>query len=426
MIFDFGPISETIRITAEYSNAVLVAVLPYFSDYAQKLQLPPPHPTMIADVARSWTVPILDGDHQPIGVSILLKNGWALRMTSGYFIGFQGPRCYQMLQDPDQTTNFFGPIRMTKKEAVEMARRTILKLGIPLEAVFAEQEPRVSGPPMVDTNPIPRYYIQWDDPEIDVDTSGPRPGQLACPAVDIEVNAEAKRVELLHLSPYICQQSLPRHLIKVGIDPPISPNYVEWPPINPEYARRLVPIVLHAIDDYDRILHLPITTPLSTNDVARFFVVDNGGWPHSEVELTNGWRFVYRNSMVNGFYAPDNLFSHRKRAIRVAEFLGKSKMTEAEAIRLIRATMKRFHYATNLVHLDFQPRVQKSCVPGIPRYMITWAYAPNEDLQSKVEAEVDCEKKELKSLYYDDQAYWNHPPKIDVPIMLLEKVAHPE
>ena len=25
---------------------------------------------------------------------------------------------------------------------------------------------------------------------------------------------------------------------------------------------------------------------------------------------------------------------------------------------------------------------------------------------------------ELKSLYYDDKAYWNHSPKIDVPITL--------
>ena len=65
-------------------------------------------------------------------------------------------------------------------------------------------------------------------------------------------------------------------------------------------------------------------------------------------------------------------------------------------------------------------------MPGIPRYSITWAYAPNGDLQSKVEAEVDAQRRELKSLYYDDQAYWNHPPKIDVPMTLTGKTGHPE
>jgi hypothetical protein len=31
---------------------------------------------------------------------------------------------------------------------------------------------------------------------------------------------------------------------------------------------------------------------------------------------------------------------------------------------------------------------------------------------------VDADKGELKSLYYDDIAYWRHPPPIDVPITL--------
>jgi hypothetical protein len=42
----------------------------------------------------------------------------------------------------------------------------------------------------------------------------------------------------------------------------------------------------------------------------------------------------------------------------------------------------------------------------------------NDDLESKVEAEVDTEKRQLKSLYYDDKAYWNHPPIFDLPITL--------
>jgi nitrogen fixation protein len=422
MMFDFGPAWQAIRVTADYSNAMLVAVLPCFSDYAHKLQLPPPHPIAIADVARFAIVPFLDNERQPMGTSVQLKNGWSLSMHGGYFAAFAGPKCYEVLQDPDQSAKFFGPIRMSKADAVGMARKTILNLGVPLDAVFAEQEPHVTGPPIAfDTNKIPRYYVEWYDPRNTVDTSGPQAGQMYSPSVDMEINADAKRVEMLHFSPYVCQQVLRRHLIKVGIDPPVSPNNVEWPAVNLEYARMLVPIVLRAIDSYGQVLKLPIPRPLTTNDVARFFLADNGGWPHSEVELTNGWRFVYRNSMVNGFYAPDNLFNSDKRAIRVADFLGKSRMTEAEAIQLVRATIKKFNYSTNLVHLDFKPSVRVSRVPGISRLWISWAYVSNNDLQSKIEAEVDTGKRELKSLYYDDQAYWNHPPEIDVPISLPGK-----
>jgi hypothetical protein len=49
---------------------------------------------------------------------------------------------------------------------------------------------------------------------------------------------------------------------------------------------------------------------------------------------------------------------------------------------------------------------------------VSWSYAEHDELVSKVEAEVDANKGELKSLYYDNTAYWKHPPPIDVPISL--------
>jgi hypothetical protein len=51
MIVELGPAAhELIRVTSEYSNAVLVAVMPFVSGYAQKLELPVPHPIAITDV----------------------------------------------------------------------------------------------------------------------------------------------------------------------------------------------------------------------------------------------------------------------------------------------------------------------------------------------------------------------------------------
>jgi hypothetical protein len=93
-------------------------------------------------------------------------------------------------------------------------------------------------------------------------------------------------------------------------------------------------------------------------------------------------------------------------------------VTEAGAIKLIKQTLAKLNYPTNLVHMDFAPQILKPSVPGIPRYFVSWEFlnATQDDIESKVEAEVDADKGELKSLYFDHKAFWNKPPPIDVPL----------
>ena len=155
--------------------------------------------------------------------------------------------------------------------------------------------------------------------------------------------------------------------------------------------------------------------PLTTNHVARFKVGDNGGWPHSEIELTNGWRFTYRNTMVTRFDAPDGLFNSDKRPILIKDFIGRWRITQAQAEDLVRRAIGRINPPTNLVHLEVKVHVTKPDLPGIPRYLLTWDLVQNDDLQSCISAEVDADKGELKSLYYDDKAYWNKRPDLGVP-----------
>jgi hypothetical protein len=47
-----------------------------------------------------------------------------------------------------------------------------------------------------------------------------------------------------------------------------------------------------------------------------------------------------------------------------------------------------------------------------------WYYAPNNDLQSRLAAEVNTENGKLESRFYDDTAYWDSRPPIDVPISI--------
>src|SRR6202012_2002602 len=46
------PLPKLLHITVAYSHAVLVAILPYISDFAKKLDLPIPQPITTNQVAR--------------------------------------------------------------------------------------------------------------------------------------------------------------------------------------------------------------------------------------------------------------------------------------------------------------------------------------------------------------------------------------
>jgi len=407
MILQLGLNSELIRVTAEYSNAVLVALLPYYSDFSAKLDLPVPHPITAQDVARCGVLPY-QKDGGIAGGSIMLKNGWSLGFQFGYVNGFESPHSYYGLQDPDEIPKFYGQVKVTTNEAIQLARKTLKKHGISLEDVFADQEPQITPPERIGTNIVPCYLIQWPDP---------RGGY-----VKVEVNAEAKRVERLYM---LCA-NLMRPPPKVAVVPPKGHGIFDSqipPPPNPEYARKLVPIMFRAIDEYGRKLSLPIPRPLTTNNVALVRVEDNGGWPHCEIELTNGWRFIYRHSMVNGYYAPSTLFDNQNRPFHLKEFKGPWNLSTNQAIELVKKTLAKLDYPTNNIHMDFVPNIlypPDDFKKVIPRYFFEWYYenAAHDDLQSKVEAEVNADSGKLESLYYDDKAYWGSRPPIDMPISI--------
>ncbi len=401
MILELGTASvELIRVTSQFSNAVLVAAMPYVSDVAQKLDLPVPRPITIQHVTACSIKPTRNW-----GAEIEVQGGWVFAFNQGYVQTIQSHHAYSMLQDPDQIPAYAGKLRMSKSEAIQMARDALKKLGVSLESVFAEQEPNVSGPAKFENYLVPHYKIVWPDP---------RGGT----SVEVEINADAQRAERIQLR----NKSLERPLPKLNVPIVIDPATPVWPQINPQYARKLIPFVLDAVADYGQKLGLPVPQPLTTNHVARFKLEDDRNSPRAQVELTNGWRFAFNHTQVNGFYAPDELFSSdaSQRSIRIKSFKGKWNMTEMEAQELVRKTLFKLHYPTNLMHLEVEPQVQKPAAAGIARYLFTWNYITGDGqvLQSTVMAEVDADKRKLESFYFYDQSFYNSGPKIDVPLLL--------
>ena len=401
---------EFIQVTPAYSNAVLTALLPCFSDFAQKLDLPIPHSITRDDVADFRILPWRRTDGQIAGGTLATKQGFALSFENGHVSGFARTRGLRRTAErTDQIPKKPADTNMTSGQAIRLARDTITRLGIPLQAVFAEQEPRVLPPRDNATSTAAHYRIEWRDPR----GNGPGPVQM-------EINAQTRQIQNLLLRGRNLQAPSPT----VSIVPPTGhgmfDSQLPTDRPNPEYARELIPIMLKAIEQYADKLSLPIPHPLTTNHVARVELYDNGGWPHCEIELTNNWRLVYRHAMVSGYYGPDNFFASDNRPIRIKEFEGNWRLTTNQAIAVVRQAVAKLNYPTNNVHMDFPPVISTASVDQqhIPRLHFEWLYNLDESLQSRLEAEVNAETGRLESLYYDDKAYWSSRPPINLPISL--------
>ena len=405
MVVDLGETSRYVKVSNDFSNAAVAAVLPYFSETATKLGLPIHTPIVQADLLRSHVLAFRD-----LEVSVMLQNHWAFTYSHGVVDRITDAHSYSAQQDPDQIKRFYGTVAMGRDDAVQLARTALTKLGIPLDVVFAEQTPVVVPPPTIGSNVVPDFEIKWLDPR----------GGLT---VDIHINGSTKRIERLSLF----SKNLPRKQPKLNVAVVADPD---WPQVNPAYASQLIPLIFQAVDSYTRKLALPIP-PLTTNNVANITITDNEGWPHAVISLTNGWRFIYRHAMVNGYYSPNVLFAVDNPSMRIKAFQGKWNLSEGQAIRAVKQTLAKLGFATNNVHMDFEPTVtyaQGDYQKTIPRLFLSWDFenAAKDDLQSKVEAEVNADDGHVESLYYDDKAYWGARPAVTAPISLAHSYPHIE
>ncbi|MGA2868120.1 MAG: hypothetical protein ABSF34_03030 [Verrucomicrobiota bacterium] len=412
MILDLGEISDNIKITPEYSNAVLVAVLPYFSNVSKTLQLPTPQPITLADVEKFNILPF-----RQTRASVRLKNGCVFSFADGFVDTYTSPRSPSYSR-PTSDEIVSSPKNLSESDAVKLARDAIEKLGIPLEDVFADWEPTVTKYNKAIPNSVARYRIQWPDP---------RDGHSAA---DFIINPETAEIERFHFETL---GTLQRPSPVTDIVPQTAEegrdtfaSQIPSQKINPDYAWKLIPMMLKAVDEYGQKLSLPIPCPLTTNEIAKIHIFNNDGWPHCEITLTNGWRFIYRHTMVNGYYSPNIFVTADNRPFHINDFKGKWNLTVDQAISLVKENLARLNYTTNNIHMDFAPHIIFAAGDFknvIPRYFFEWDYqgSMQDDLQSKIEAEVNADNGKLESLYYDDKAYWNARPPINVPISTDKK-----
>lgn len=406
---------EIFQVTAQYSNAVLAAIMPYVSDFAKRLELPIPQPVTTAHVRRFVCSP--RSDH--IGGRVLLTNGHSFSFDRGRVMLYRSPLSYFSLQDPDLIPEFYGTVRIPEKRAIQIAHETIKKLGYSDTMLGADRAPEITEPPKSGTNVVPRYRVRWLRL---IRSSDGNPGTGT--SIDLEVDASTGQIQMMSLSNTNTWRPDP----KIDVRPLVVGKGPETTyrggrkihPVSQAYSNAFLTAILPQISDYVQKIDLSIPTPVTTNDVdsSRYIcgLVDQD--PIAAVYLRDGARFNYSHGQVTAFYAKDAFRIPGDKQGRVEDFYGQSNMTAKEAVSLVRQVVKQLGYSEKVLHLDEPPRIvspRKYGTNTFARYFLTWQEPDQGAFRGS--AEVDATTRKLKALYINDRIntnIWRAPPKIDV------------
>lgn len=378
---------ELIKVTAEYSNAVLVAVLPCFSDFAKQVEIPIPVPIAMNQVQHF----VCDPRYGHLGGYLTLTNGCEFWFDHGFVEGFRTPRSYFNLQDPALIPKFYGPLRLNKDEALKLARGTIIRLGYSLHETYADQEPEITLPLYQGTNVVPHYRFVWKNPIALAGNAN---------SVDIEVDAAQKRIQMLRF----LNDNLWRNPPRTSVQPILLNQH----PLSLSASNSLVKDALPKISELVQKLQLPMTLPLSSKNIEELETDDEGT---TRLVLTNGYTFECETTSGMGltfstgiaYRTPDSLFYWNPLKPRppIEKFLGKWKMSDEQAVTFARGMIRKAGYTEKQLGADQAPDIQKAKQVGtyiIPRLLISWKVLGDipGSLVAEAVVEVDADSGTLK------------------------------
>src|ERR1017187_1335717 len=291
---------EFIHVTAQYSNAVLVAVLPYITDFSHKLNL-----SIVAPVTPSQVLSFkCDPRKDHIGGVITLTNHFEFTFLDGRVCVYRSPQSYFSLQEPDLVPKFYGPVKINKQKALEVAHDVIRKLGYTDQMFHADRVPQITLPEKVGTNYVARYMFQWLDPTW-------RGSKTIVPSLlTVEVNASNSRIEMMSITSRETQRPSPKvdvepaHVQKADQPQSRQEEGKKTEYINSAYAEAFLNAILPQVSEFIIKAGLSIATPLTTNDVdiSQYICTLDRGNPNAQLYLKSGDRFNYTHGHVTAFY----------------------------------------------------------------------------------------------------------------------------
>ena len=358
---------------AALSNLVLNLLLPPIADFAQRLDLPEkacsPTDVRAFHKAPRWGV---EG-------AVTFKTGNRYVFTHGYVSEFCTPHAYYGLQDPALIPKLYGSVNMTRSEAIAAARAALGKLGYSEESLYADLEPEVLMPETNGTSIIPRFLVTWPA------------ANKGLPSAQMEINAAERRIESIALFNLSLQR-----------EPPALPGSKPRD-TRPVWQRlsntndALISEALPKMNRFVRLVSLPIELPVTPGTIegSVFHLPD---LVDARIKLTNGFVFKMKEGTVVGFDAPDVFFTW-EHEVCVKAFQGKAKLSEAEAVNLVRAAVKKLGYPGLLVAA--RPEIQRPYGQArslVPRYLLQWDCEAKGLDGSTVLGEVDASSGTIKSL----------------------------
>lgn len=384
------PLTNFVQLSVLYSNAVLVAIAPYVSDFSHKLGLITNEAVTSRQVTKFVSLP-LQGQ---VGGTLWLTNGYVFSFFDGVVAGYQDePRSWQAVEGETRIPEFNGLLCMNKTEAIAFARSSIKKLGYEESDFYADGDPSVGMPFAYGTNFIPYYTIEWADPQ------GP-PDPHAdgyCFSAHFEIDGQHRRLTEVHFATRTIRRPQPA-IALASIEP--AQKQDEHLKLNddPKLAFKM----LNDISEYASKLNGKNVSIFTTNDVQSY---DAGGYPDLiEVSLTDGAHYVMTRGYVSYYRGPHCFFGGYLDQ-RVKDYWGKWEIGDLQAIELARAALRRLNYSDEIVHYKEAPVVKRPFKVGdheIPRYQILWSHEDrvNGELQSysRSAVEVDGVDGTIKSV----------------------------
>ena len=416
---------ELLQVTAEYSNAVLVAIMPYVSDFAHRLDLPIQQPVTVAQVRKFNCSPF--GDH--IGGRVFLTNDYSFSFDHGAVVVFSLPSNYFGLQDPRRVPEFYGQVKVRQEEAVRMARDALKRLGYTAAMLHFEGPPKVTPPPHSEGRHVARYLVEWRDPlpeSVKPTPHGLWPGKSA----EVEVDATTGQVHMLA----ILSKDAWRPDPKISVHPPVLAGQPQDQlvggtkvyQVSATYARAFLAAILPQVCDYAKKTGLGVKLPIVTGhlDIPSYSCSLVRNDPSAIIYLKSGDRFVYCHGQVVEFEAHDSIeWSAPNRPYQDKpheKFYSPVKVSAEEALAVAWRALNQLGYPAQIPELRKRPQIvppRKEGTNYFARYFFNWR-VPGGEVETAV-AEVDASTGKLKALIVDDLAHtniWRSPPAIDLPM----------
>ncbi|HVU27045.1 MAG TPA: hypothetical protein VHG71_04835 [Verrucomicrobiae bacterium] len=355
-----------IHITATYSNAVLVAILPHISNVVQKLDLSIPTPITAGQV--EYINVSLWKDN--VGGTVFLTNQYSFEFQHGYVSAFHALKNNPFYGTGDRDAlqmlrPYVGSDNITTNEAIELVRNSFYKLGYNTKDFNIEGSPTVLQGPINSKKlgHIPYCQIEWDSPHSRI-----RNWLSLDYNIRFEVDMQRKQIVGMNLSGKPFFQPNPR----IDVKPELETNYqsagmagqmaqlINREPLihmTSTYSNATLTAVLPYVTDFAKNLDLPTIQPLTSNQVFLFLLpryYTNDGF-NCTVILTNHLWFTFLTGFITDFGSPNDWFEEGETKTNWPAFDEKTCMTTNETIQFVRDIFRELGYPPEKFHLNDAP-----------------------------------------------------------------------